>query len=144
MGLQFHETVRGATFYDHDVPKLIKGINRLAEAIEESNRLQQEALAVAKETGTAATPTKQVETYFCYTSYNNTETYAVTTFCWSARETIIWANTQIQSAIEEGFELVNPFTAEREFFGAIADAKSARIELKHPDGRTRYVGFERE
>lgn len=139
MGLQFYETVRGANFFDHEVPALIKSINRLAAAIEESNRFQQEAAAK-----TVATPAKQAETYFCYTSYNHTKTYTVTTFCRSARETIIWANTQVQSAIEEGFELVNPFTAEREFFGAIADAKSARIELKHPDGRVRYIGFERE
>ena len=138
MGLQFHETVRGARFFDHEVPTLIKSINRLAAAIEESNRLQQEAAAK-----TATTPATQAETYFCYTAYN-AETYAATTFCRSARETIVWANTQIQGTIEEGFELVNPFTAEREFFGAIADAKSARIELKHPDGRTRYIGFERE
>ena len=54
MGLQFHETVRGTRFFDHDVPKLIKSITRLADAIEESNRLQQEALAVAKEAGDTA------------------------------------------------------------------------------------------
>lgn len=53
MGMQFHESVRGARFFDHDVPKLIKSITRLADAIEESNRLQQEALAIAKEAGNA-------------------------------------------------------------------------------------------
>jgi hypothetical protein len=138
MGLQFHETVRGARFFDHEVPTLIKSINRLAAAIEESNRLQQEVAAK-----TVATPAKQAETYFCYTAYN-AETYAATTFCRSARETIVWANAQIEGAVEEGFELVSPFTAEREFFNAIADAKAARIEMKHSDGRTRYIGFERE
>lgn len=30
MGLQFHETVRGARFFDHDIPALIKAMNRLA------------------------------------------------------------------------------------------------------------------
>ena len=145
MGLQFHETVRGARFFDHQVPTLIKAIERLTAAIEENSKLQQENLyAIQSATSTkGAAPTKITETYFCYVAYN-TETYAYTTFCRSAREAIVWANTQIESAVIEGFELVKPFTAEREFFGAIADAKSGRIELKHPDGRTRYIGFERE
>ena len=62
----FSQTVRGAKFYDHDVPKLAKGvqkiaeslgeectglsaliysINRVAAAIEESNRIQCEMLS---------------------------------------------------------------------------------------------------
>ena len=138
MGLQFHETVRGARFFDHEVPTLIKSINRLAAAIEESNRLQQEAAAK-----TVTTPAKQAETYFCYTT-NKLGTYAYSTFCLSAREAIIWANTKIESAEIEGFELAHPFSAERDFFGAIADAQSASIEFKHPDGRVRYIGFERK
>ena len=138
MGLQFHETVRGARFFDHEVPTLIKGINRLAAAIEESNRLQHEAAAK-----TVTTPAKQAETYFCYTT-NEVGVFAYSTFCLSAREAVIWANTQIESAENEGFQFVHPFTAEREFFSAIANAKSAKIELKHTDGRVRYIGFERE
>lgn len=45
MAIQFHETVRGAKFFDHDVPKMIKATNRLAEAVERSNALAERQLA---------------------------------------------------------------------------------------------------
>ncbi len=40
MGFQFHETVRGKHFYEHQIPSLIKAISRLADAVEKivSNR----------------------------------------------------------------------------------------------------------
>lgn len=40
MGFQFHETVRGKHFYEHQIPGLIKAITRLADAAEKiaSNR----------------------------------------------------------------------------------------------------------
>ena len=40
MGFQFHETVRGKHFYEHQIPSLIKAITRLADAAEKiaSNR----------------------------------------------------------------------------------------------------------
>lgn len=46
---QFHESVRGAHFLDVNVPKMIKAINRLAAAIEESNELQRATAVKANE-----------------------------------------------------------------------------------------------
>ena len=37
MGPQFHETDYGRRFFQSQLPNLIKGINRLAEAIEKQN-----------------------------------------------------------------------------------------------------------
>lgn len=34
MGIQFHETVRGAKFFDHQLPQLIKALNRVADEME--------------------------------------------------------------------------------------------------------------
>ena len=34
MGIPFHETVRGAKFFDSDMPRLIKAVERLAAAEE--------------------------------------------------------------------------------------------------------------
>ena len=39
--IQFYETVMGKKFFNSDIPQLIKGINRLAEAIEKQNELTQ-------------------------------------------------------------------------------------------------------
>ena len=38
MGPQFHETIRGAKFFDHQLPALIKALNRVADEMEK-NRL---------------------------------------------------------------------------------------------------------
>lgn len=45
MGIPFHETVRGAKFFDADFPRMIKATNRLAEATERSNALIERQLA---------------------------------------------------------------------------------------------------
>ena len=37
--IQFHETGYGRKFFDYQLPTLIKEIGRLADAVEESNRL---------------------------------------------------------------------------------------------------------
>jgi len=37
MGPQFHETGYGRTFFQSQLPNLIKALNRLAEAIEKRN-----------------------------------------------------------------------------------------------------------
>ena len=37
---EFHETRRGQIFYDHQVPRIVKALERLADAVEESNRLK--------------------------------------------------------------------------------------------------------
>jgi len=42
MGPQFHETGYGRTFFQSQLPNLIKAINRLAEAMEKQNELKQE------------------------------------------------------------------------------------------------------
>ncbi len=42
MGIQFHESVYGQRFFDMQLPKLIKAIERLAEATEQHNRLMSE------------------------------------------------------------------------------------------------------
>lgn len=49
MGLQFYETVRGARFFDHQLPQLIKAINRVADEMEKS-RLANEKKAESKPT----------------------------------------------------------------------------------------------
>lgn len=41
MGLHFHETVRGAKFFDHDIPALIKAINRLSDELEKNRKLEE-------------------------------------------------------------------------------------------------------
>lgn len=40
--LQFHETVRGANFFDHQLPSLINAINRLADIEEQRLALERE------------------------------------------------------------------------------------------------------
>ena len=42
MGPQFHETGYGRTFFQSQLPNLIKALNRLAEAMEKQNELKQE------------------------------------------------------------------------------------------------------
>ena len=42
MGPQFHETGYGKTFFQSQLPNLIKAINRLAEAMEKQNELKEE------------------------------------------------------------------------------------------------------
>lgn len=44
--VQFHETMMGRKFYENDLPGLVKAVNRLADAVEESNRL---TAAIGKE-----------------------------------------------------------------------------------------------
>lgn len=42
MGPQLHETPYGKMFFNIQLPNLIKAINRLAEAMEKQNGLEQE------------------------------------------------------------------------------------------------------
>lgn len=42
MGPQFHETGYGRTFFQAQLPNLIKALNRLAEAIEKQNGNEKE------------------------------------------------------------------------------------------------------
>ena len=42
MGPQFHETGYGRTFFQSQLPNLIKAINRLADAMEKQNELKRE------------------------------------------------------------------------------------------------------
>lgn len=44
MGLQFHETVRGARFFDHQLPQLIKALNRVADEMEKSRLAKEKAV----------------------------------------------------------------------------------------------------
>jgi hypothetical protein len=39
MGPQFHETGYGRTFFEHQLPELIKSINQLANATREQNEI---------------------------------------------------------------------------------------------------------
>ena len=48
----FAQTRRGAKFFDCDFPAMVKAANRLAEAIEESNRLKKEELEMQKQKDT--------------------------------------------------------------------------------------------
>ncbi len=54
MGPDFYQTMMGKRFYESQLPSLIKAVNRLADAIEESNRLnggeKKEVIASADET----------------------------------------------------------------------------------------------
>ena len=44
MGLQFHETVRGKIFFEHQLPSLIKALNRFVDVFEmkEHHGIQEE------------------------------------------------------------------------------------------------------
>ena len=42
MGPQFHETGYGRTFFQSQLPNLIRAINRLADAMEKQNELKEE------------------------------------------------------------------------------------------------------
>ena len=42
MGPQFHETGYGRTFFQSQLPNLIKALNRLADAMEKQNELNEE------------------------------------------------------------------------------------------------------
>lgn len=35
--IQFHETLRGKIFFEHQLPSLINAINRLADAVQTAN-----------------------------------------------------------------------------------------------------------
>lgn len=41
MGLQFHETVYGKNFFNHQLPKLSKALTRIANALEKQERTLQ-------------------------------------------------------------------------------------------------------
>ena len=49
MALQFHETVRGARFFDHQLPQLIKALNRVADEMEMVRKLEEKKLELSKE-----------------------------------------------------------------------------------------------
>ena len=49
MGLHFHETVRGAKFFDHDLPSLIKAINRLSDELAKNRELEEKIREEEKE-----------------------------------------------------------------------------------------------
>ncbi len=45
--MEFFQTVMGKRFFEGQLPSLIKAINRLADAVEESNRLNSNAVKVS-------------------------------------------------------------------------------------------------
>lgn len=48
--MQLHETMTGKKFFESQLPKLIKELGRIADALEERNRLDKEKQEQAKET----------------------------------------------------------------------------------------------
>ena len=48
-GIQFHETVMGHRFFEHQLPQLIKALNRCADAMEKANQISEARDAEAKE-----------------------------------------------------------------------------------------------
>lgn len=40
--VQFHETTYGKRFFDSQLPKLIKSLERIADALEKQNQIKQE------------------------------------------------------------------------------------------------------
>ena len=50
----FHDTVMGSRFYQHDIPQLIKNIGRLADAAEKANEIASKATNI---------PTSSEESY---------------------------------------------------------------------------------
>ena len=44
----FHKTLMGKKFYEGDLPGLIKSLNRLSEALEESNVINEKLLKESK------------------------------------------------------------------------------------------------
>lgn len=49
MAIQFHETVRGGRFFDHQLPQLIKALNRVADEMEAVRKLEEKKLELLKE-----------------------------------------------------------------------------------------------
>lgn len=47
--IKFHETKMGDHFFNYHVPAAIKAINRLAEALEEANRLKKAEVEAKKD-----------------------------------------------------------------------------------------------
>ena len=45
---QFHETVMGKRFYEHQVPQILKQLTRIADAMEEQNRIENLKLGEAR------------------------------------------------------------------------------------------------
>lgn len=48
-GIQFHETIMGHRFFEHQLPQLIKALNRCADAMEKANQISEAKDAEAKE-----------------------------------------------------------------------------------------------
>jgi hypothetical protein len=44
MNSEFHKTMMGTKFYGHDVPRIVKALERIAEALEHSNKTPYEIM----------------------------------------------------------------------------------------------------
>ena len=46
MGPQFHETIRGRTFYESTMPTIARELKRVADALEKQNELKEKELGL--------------------------------------------------------------------------------------------------
>jgi len=43
MGAELHETMMGQKFYNHDIPQIVKALNRIADALDKIAEKEEEA-----------------------------------------------------------------------------------------------------
>lgn len=123
MGIQFHETVRGQRFFDVQLPKLTRAIERLAEAKEKEN--------------TKPTPAAKITNavYICYEENSHElavdngtihEMFVATKF----EEVAQWVNARLAEAASNSYSIVFD-EDETEFCRDLVMGRSARLPLFH-------------
>lgn len=99
MGIPFHETVYGHRFFDVQLPKLTKAIDRLAAAMEESNQL----MAKSK---TPETPAEEEKMLICRKMMRDGDGvfmhFGDVTRCSTPRKALAWANDILEEYKSKG------------------------------------------
>jgi len=124
MGLQFHETVYGKRFFEGQLPSLIKAINRLADAKEQ--------------TPPAAEPEQTIAVnmvYVCYEANSNElaiENGAVNEMCVAAslNDVYKWLDKRLKEAENNYYTVLNDME-ENEFYKELMASKECALHLYH-------------
>ena len=124
MGLQFHETKYGQIFFEHQLPALIKAINRLADVGEKK-------LSVSPVTDINGNNSNKV--YVCYEENSPElaiENGAVENICvvLNFEEVEKWIENQ-RKAAEAGFYTVSSAAEENNFYNELNAGKEAALVL---------------
>ena len=124
MGLQFHETVYGKRFFEGQLPSLIKAINRLADAKEQTPP------AAEPETIKASNMA-----YVCYEENSHelaTENGAVNEMYVAAslNDVYKWIDKRLKEAEQNYYAILNDFE-ESEFFREVMEGKEGALTLYH-------------